>query len=251
MKRLWPHKASEKPSTGQFHASEEVLLAQLFPDRLLGSARTERPETSQPLGLGAVGVAASFYGRAFALAKPETEGLAAQALTPQLLELIGRQLFRCGEIVFVIRTADGLRLGAAGSHTLQRAGSDPMGWRYRVTKNGQRACTGPVALSTSYTARIIPRTPWRGRSPVESGFLTGYLAATLEQRLGEEARGPVDQIIMAPTDAPPPGEESTMISLAQGLNMLRGKVVAQLRLSHLVCRYVLILIVAGYMPQCA
>lgn len=84
-----------------------------------------------------------------------------------------------------------------------------------------------MTRSTSCTART-PRTPWRGRSPVESGLLTGYLAATLEQRLREETSGPVGQVVMAPTDAPPPGEESTMKSLAQGLNMLCGKVVARL-----------------------
>ena len=65
----------------------------------------------------------------------------AGALTPSVLEMIGRELIRVGEAVFLIEVSDG-RLMLQPSKTWDlEGGPDPASWTYAITLAGPSTTT--------------------------------------------------------------------------------------------------------------
>ena len=86
---------------------------------------------SDIMAVAAVETAAGLWGRAFASAKVEPDGNRQTAgITPSVLEMIGRQLIRRGEVVFqIVVSAGAVRLIPAASFSVM---GGPEGWTYEI-----------------------------------------------------------------------------------------------------------------------
>ena len=102
---------------------------------------------------GALEAAAGAVGRAFAGADVSAQSPTVQAaLTPDVLEMVGRQLMRAGQIVcYLDSSGDELAIIPAQSHNVM-GGATPSSWRYDLTlgravgnaivpRHIRRACT--------------------------------------------------------------------------------------------------------------
>ena len=122
--------------------------------------------------------------------------VATQAVTPQILALLGRQLVVRGEALLLIDVDV-----EAGIVSLRPAsawdvigGSDPASWRYRIDLAGPSRTTTvsrPAEAVAHVRVNADPGTPWKGQSPLARAGLTAALAAQLEKGLTAEARTPV------------------------------------------------------------
>ena len=147
--------------------------------------------TADPLAIGAVEVAAGLWGRAFMAAAvlPASVGRL-DAITPAVRELIGRQLVRRGECLFVIEVEGGrLRLDPATAWNVTGA-SNPSSWMYEVTRAGPSRATTTRRVNAERVVHLrwgtAPERPWQGVGPLEAARLTAALAGSLERRLSEE-----------------------------------------------------------------
>ncbi len=149
-------------------------------------------------------------GRGFAACEVTADSPSVQAaLTPDVMELVGRSLVRGGEIVLYIDTTDGVvNLLPAQSHNVY-GGPMPSSWRYDVSLSGPSVTqsyydiNAQSVLHFRYAAHRT--TPWRGQSPIEVAHLSGKLSAETVKALGDEAGGPVGRILGLPTDGADPG----------------------------------------------
>ena len=158
--------------------------------------------TANPEAMASLEMCAGLWGRSFASAKLEPEG-AAEAVTPVILGLLGRELVREGEAVFEIRVTRGrLQLLPVCDWSVT-GGPDPASWTYLVT------AAGPSSAETRevVAARVVhvryataPAEPWRGLAPLQVARNTAALASMLELRLAQEVRARVGTLIPAPRD---------------------------------------------------
>ena len=157
---------------------------------------------SDIMAVAAVETAAGLWGRAFASAKVEPDGnRQTAAVTPSILEMIGRQLIRRGEVVFQIVVRDGaVRLIPAASFSVT---GGPEGWQYQIHVSGpSQSFTRELDAASVLHFRYAtdPREPWRGRSPISTASVSADLLSFLEKRLAEEASGVVGSVVPTPTE---------------------------------------------------
>ena len=162
-------------------------------------------------------------GRGFAASEVSGPDTLARALTPGVLELVGRSLIRRGEVVFLIDTTSGrLRLIPAETHDVE-GGPFPDEWEYRLTLGGpSRTVTYDVVPAQSvlhFRYGVDPSTPWRGNGPIEVAALAGKLSASTVKALGDEASGPVGRLLGIPVD----GADATVEGLKTDIANARGK----------------------------
>ena len=157
---------------------------------------------SDIMAVAAVETAAGLWGRAFASAKVEPDGNRQTAgITPSVLEMIGRQLIRRGEVVFqIVVSAGAVRLIPAASFSVM---GGPEGWTYEIhvsgpTQSFTRILDQSAVLHFRYA--MDPKEPWRGRSPISMASVSADLLSFLEKRLAEEASGVAGQVIPTPTE---------------------------------------------------
>ena len=117
----------------------------------------------------ALEVAAGLFGRTFASATVVNGGLAADALTAPVLELVGRELIRKGEAAFEIVIDGGMvRLDPLASWTVT-GDCEPSSWTYEATASGPsrtrttRGVPGTRIVHCRYACS--PSSPWRGAVP--------------------------------------------------------------------------------------
>ena len=124
--------------------------------------------------------AAGLTGRSFAAADVSGPDMFTDAITPDLLEVIGRELIRRGELCCLIDTSDGLALWPAQSYDVDGP-PDPRLWWYRVTVGGpSRTWTQinvPAQGVLHFRYAVDPAQPWRGRSPLAVAYDSGKLSA--------------------------------------------------------------------------
>lgn len=182
-------------------ASYTDAVVDLLQQRAAGTASGGNPHA-----IAATEIAASLWGRAFQAADVRPQSTASAAITPAVLELIGRGLILKGEALFVIEVdAGAVRLDPAASWTVS-GGSAPDTWRYEVTR------AGPSRTRTTRRVRpervvhvryaVDPARPWAGCSPLASAKLTAALAANSERRLGEEANQATGALLATPDGMP-------------------------------------------------
>ena len=156
----------------------------------------EGSPTASVASLGVTEACAGLWGRSFASATVTPAGPATTALTPAVMEAIGRRLLLHGEALFEIEVEDGaVKLVEASNWEIEERGD----WLYRAD-----FATPEGVVNRSLTAdRVIhPRIgagakrPWRGESPIPSA--TAKLAATLETKLTQEVGGPVGSVLPLP-----------------------------------------------------
>ena len=129
----------------------------------------------------AVETASAMWGRVLSLASVEPRNRRTMALTPSVLELIGRELGRRGEIVFDLEVTGGrVRMFPAYSSYVVLGGAAPEEWIYNLTLFGPgtsrtvyRPRSGVVHVAYG---RSVER-PGEGRAPWQSASLSADLAA--------------------------------------------------------------------------
>ena len=163
--------------------------------------------------IAALEICRGWWGRAFASATVTPESPAAQALTPAVLNQIGRSLVQCGEIALEVRvTGDGVSLEQASTFDI-RGGAGRDTWTYLM----QTAGPDTLELRTLPASRVVhlqyasdPDRPWVGIGPMAG--LTRDVAARLEQALAHESGGAVGQLVPSP-----PGDKAGLQGDIRGL----------------------------------
>ena len=153
-------------------------------------------------GLAATEAAAGLIGRCFASA--EVTGDRFGVVTPEVLEVIGRQLVLAGEVLFAIEGMGRPSLTLAGTYDI-RGTDSPETWLYRVDTFGPTYRQSRYMLANSVVHCRIncdPVRPWAGRSPVRIPSSTAATAGSAERSAGAEAKTPSARIAPTPaTDA--------------------------------------------------
>ena len=191
-------------------AITDMVLAQARGDDAIASSRPAVLEACSGL-----------WARAFASANIEPETPATAALTPAVMETIGRKLFENGEAIFEIQVVRGMvRLVQASSHTV--LGGEPDSWLYELTIptpdniiTRYRPAAGVVHVR--YASGFAE--PWRGTGPIMNASTSRKLAAALEMRLSQEANTAVGNLVPVPDMAGTDGLQADIRSL-KGNNVL-------------------------------
>ena len=156
------------------------------------------------------------YGRAFASATVTPDGPVADALTPRVLAMMGRDLAEYGESVWEIEVDQGhLSLAHASDYTVEGLRD----WTYTLDH----------AYPDGIVSRILPANrvvhlrygehgsqPWKGIGPLRQASTTRRLTANLEARLTDEASARAGYLLPVPT---------VSAELQADLNKLKGKTV--------------------------
>ena len=214
---MWPFQNKPKPERRNY--SDILLNAHL--QAAEGGKGASRSATS------AAEAAAGLIGRAFASVKVKPDDIVTKALTPDVLNMIGRALVRRGEIAFKIKVnAGGVML--LPSQTIQVFGrADPSSWTYILTMAGP-SNSETIRVPADQVLHIRwgadPATPWLGVSPLSSSALTSRMLAETESQLGDEASGPRGQLIPVPTDGGDGSDEDPLVNLKADLGKLKGNV---------------------------
>lgn len=171
--------------------------------------------------VAAAEVASGMWGRAMASAAVAPSTAATRALTAPVLELIGRELVRKGEALFLLEVERGEAVLRPVSWWDTYGGFRPDSWEYQVTLAGpDQTTTMRVGADRVVHPRYAttPTEPWRGISPLAHSRTTSDLAAMLETRLSQDVTAAVGSLIPVPQNA---GDTT---ELQQQLAGLRGKV---------------------------
>ena len=226
----WPwRKAERRSSSFEGIVTDAILASAEGGDRGEWDPETKEygPGDASAAGLAATEAAAGLIGRCFAGA--EVTGDRYGMVTPPVLELIGRELVRRGEAVFLIEGDPGaMRLTPAGTWDV-RGGDDSSRWFYRVdTFGASRHRTRLQAAAGIVHARINPDPvrPWQGRAPWRVAALTATTAANSERSAGKDARIPSARVVPVPTGGTPGQEEKLTTGFRDRVK--RGGIVAVL-----------------------
>ena len=176
-------------------------LVDLIVSRAGGAATT-----SNPLAIAAVETAAGLWGRAFMAATVLPDVSRLDAVTSSVRGLIGRELIRKGEVLFLIEVEGGrLRLDPASSWNVT-GGADPASWRYEISRAGPSRATTTRRVPAARVAHIrwgtAAERPWVGVGPLQAASLTAALGANLERRLSEEVNMASGAILPVPDGTP-------------------------------------------------
>ncbi len=201
-------------------AEDGLLSAKEIEGQLLFGGKS----LAVPSATAALEACAGTVGRGFAAAEVTGPDSLTRALTPSIMEMIGRSLIRRGEVVFLIDTQAGkLRLIPAETHDVE-GGPFPEEWEYRLTLGGpSRTLTmefAPAASVLHFKYAADPSTPYRGNGPIAVANLAGRLSAETVRALAEESSSPVGRLLGIPTD----GEDATVQALKTDIASAKGKV---------------------------
>ena len=193
----WPWQRSERRESQPFtDAVVEAIRAQ-------AAGASTSADASATAALEA---ASGLVARAFASADVRDAGRAGRALGPHTLALIGRNLIRRGESLFLIEVADELRLIPAGSWDV-RGDWRESSWWYRLDMfgpSGNVTRLVPSAGAVHCRYAYDPARPWHGLAPLAWARLTGRLLGETETALADEASGPRGSLVPVPNT---PGDE--------------------------------------------
>ena len=167
-----------------------VEVRESFTDAVIARMMASASAASEGGGLAALETASRFWGSGLASATVKPDNLALAAVTPSVLDSIGRSLCRRGESLHVIAVRNGRvtltpcgRWSVHGSH-------DPMTWMYRADQIGpdtSRTITLPAASVLHIRYAPHPSRPWKGRSPVRLAVDTFRVAGLLETATSRES----------------------------------------------------------------
>ena len=222
MRITWPWSKAEKREAPNDYTD---LLLQAALGQATGAA------FGDPSALGRLRRRRACGARAFASARVEDAPTTVQdAIKPSMLALLGRELIRRGEALFIIEIDGGaIRLEPSGYWDTRGRSTNPRDWFFRADRFAPDHTTTdllPAAQCLLFTFDREPYQPWRGRSPLESARSLANLAATGELRLGEELRMPVGGVLPWPTDPGEPDEDGNddVTALRTALAKLRGTI---------------------------
>ena len=179
--------------------------------------------TARPSEGGALMVGSGLVGRAFASATVTgARPSITRALTPDVLERIGRELLRTGECLFYFRVGrDGLRLFPVVSYDVVGT-YDPATWRYRLDLSGPSGTWSVNARPDNVVHvryMVEAERPWKGVAPLDVARSAGRLNSEVNTALHDEASGPRGSVIPVPKE----GNDATLATLKSQLAGLMGK----------------------------
>ena len=212
--KFWPFKHHLETRASAY--SDAVIAALV--------SRAEGKSLALPSATASLEAASGTVGRGFAAAEIDGPSFITRALTPSIMEMVGRSLIRIGEVVFLIDTMGGeLKLLPTEAHDID-GGPDPSTWTYRLTLNGpSRSFTHdhiPAQSVLHFRYAVDPARPWAGRGPIQVAALAGRLSAETVNALGDEASGPVGRLLGIPVD----GQDATVKGLQNDILNAQGKV---------------------------
>ena len=145
----------------------------------------------------------------------------ANALTPQIMELIGRALVRRGDAIFYLDTSDGLSLIPAQTHSID-GGYMPDSWVYDLTLAGPGQFTSihPVEAAgvLHFRTNCDVESPWRGHAPLWIARAVADLLSASSNYLIEESGAPRGSFMPTPAD----GDDSTISELKADVKTAAG-----------------------------
>ena len=169
--------------------------------------------------IAALEIALGLWGRAFASAQVKPESMAA-ALSPSVLMLMGRELVRVGEAVFLLEVADGRLMLQPSSEWEIQGAPDPATWMYDVTRTGPTTSLTTKRVSERRVVHVRyavdPDTPWRGVGPLNRASTSATLAANVETRLSEELGQSAGSLLPVP-------DGKSKAALQSDLQKIKGK----------------------------
>ena len=135
--------------------------------------------------------------------------------------MIGRELIRVGEAVFLIEVANRrLMLQPSKTWDLQ-GGPDPASWTYAITLAGPSTTTTTRNVSERRVVHaryaVDPDRPWRGVGPLTRAKTTATLAANVETRLSEELGQSAGEVLPVP-------DNKVKAALQEDLRKIAGKI---------------------------
>lgn len=199
--------------------TREASFSDAVVNAVLSAASGNTPVVST--ATAALEAAAGLVGRAFATAEVQAASATIRdALSPDLLGLIGRALVRRGEIVLYIDTYTGsLRLVPCASYDVQ---GDTTAWTYRLTLAAPDGARDYPAVSSDSVIHIRwaadTAQPWRGVSPMDAASLSGRLSASLIDSLADEAGGRHGALLSVPVD----GSSASVQLLQDDIRRMKG-----------------------------
>ncbi len=213
----WPWRKTERRDSGGDFSDSVVRLIEA---QASGSA-------ADASSTAAVEAASGALSRAFASAAVEGADWVQEAVAPNFLAQVGRDLVRAGDSMHVIRVGlDGkVRLIPSSSWHFE-GDHDPDSWSVRAT------CYGP---STSVTwslpaASIVfvkwgstPGQPYVGVGPTSWAHTTARLQSETERSLADEAQGPLASLLAIPSDGGDDGDDDPLKALKADIRASRGK----------------------------
>ena len=183
----------------------------------------------------AVETAAGLWGRCLSMATVTPQTVRTRALTPSTLEIVGRELARRGEMLFVPQVRGGrLRLLPAALTYTVVGEAEPETWAWNVTLFGpgsSRTMTLPNDAVVWLHYGRSPLRPWQGRAPWQSANLSGALLHGIERQFSQEASAPSGSVmpVTDPGDkaqgADDDGEADPLTTLRRDLAAAQGKTV--------------------------
>ena len=210
---MWPFNKLEKRQDSY----ADTLIAAIV-------SRAQGKTLAIPAAVGALEACAGTVGRAFMSCEVTGRPAAVGALTPSVLEMMGRSLIRRGESVWMIETQGGMLRFLPAETWDVTGGPLPETWDYRLTLAGpNRTHTYDSIPSTSvlhFRYAVDPARPWRGNSPLDVAALAGRLSANTINQLADEASGPVGRLLGIPTD----GDDESVSNLKTDIRDARGRV---------------------------
>ena len=169
--------------------SKPEVRSSSYTEQIVSQIMASASGAGNGAALAAVETAARLWGSGLASANVTPDTLPLRAVTPTILDSIGRSLCRSGESLHVISVSNGrVTLTPAASWTV-RGTDEKAGWSYRCTLNGPdstRTITLPGESVLHFRYASHPATPWAGRSPVSLAIDTARVAAKLENATAGE-----------------------------------------------------------------
>ena len=160
-----------------------------YTDQIVAQLLASASGASDGGALAAIETAARWWGSGLASATVKPSNIALAAITPSVLDTIGRALCRSGGSLHVIDVRNGrVTLTPCGRWTVHGS-DDPQTWRYRCELFGpdtSRTITLPAASVLHVRYSPDPSRPWAGRSPMQMGVDTTQAAGRLEKATSEE-----------------------------------------------------------------
>ena len=218
MKLPWTHK---EPATENY---QDTSYTDALVTALIRQARGRTAGVSLISETGALESAAGLVGRAFMACEVQGPDVYTRALTPQVMEMVGRGLIRRGDAVFYLDMSDGLTLLPAQTHNVE-GGALPSTWTYDITLSGPSQIKGlrPVQAAGVLHFRygVDLERPWRGNAPLTIARAIGDLVAEATTYLNQESSKPRGAFLPTPKD----GDDATIEKLRADTRAAQGQVV--------------------------
>ena len=175
----------------------------------------------------AVEAAAGALARAFASAEVKGPDYVLQAVTPEFLAQVGRDLVRSGHSMHVITVDPMGRLALIPAASWHWEGdAHPDTWHVRATVYGPSTSTTrhlPNAGVVFVRWGSTPGQRYVGTGPLSWAHTTARLQSEAERSLADEAGGPLAQLLAIPQDGGDGEESDPLTDLKRDIAVARGK----------------------------